>query len=255
MKICTRCRIEKPSKDFPRAKQNRDGLSSWCRQCTNDDRKQKYHSDPEHREKMKAKTRTIYHADEQYRESVKERSRKTSKEKTETGARKNDEHRARQRVWSKNRNPDNVRRWKREWHRKQYETNPEWREQQRQRSERRRKQEYATTDGITRWRKYKVRSEHRRRAIIADAGTYTNAEWDQLCTAYDHCCLCCGKRRPLTVDHIVPLSKGGANTIDNLQPLCLYCNDSKGTRTIDYRPSYTGDSYEGPVKEVAPPSS
>lgn len=78
----------------------------------------------------------------------------------------------------------------------------------------------------------------KRRAILVDAGTYTNVEWDQLCANYDHCCLCCGERRPLTADHIVPLSKGGANTIDNLQPLCQSCNSSKGNRRqTDYRPA------------------
>jgi len=34
----------------------------------------------------------------------------------------------------------------------------------------------------------------------------------------------------------VPLIKGGSDSIDNLQPLCGYCNSSKGTRVIDYRP-------------------
>ncbi len=39
----------------------------------------------------------------------------------------------------------------------------------------------------------------------------------------------------LTPDHIIPLSQKGPNTIDNIQPLCLNCNSSKGTKTIDYR--------------------
>ena len=37
--------------------------------------------------------------------------------------------------------------------------------------------------------------------------------------------------RNLTVDHIVPQSKGGTDHIDNLQLLCGACNSMKGTRS------------------------
>lgn len=36
-----------------------------------------------------------------------------------------------------------------------------------------------------------------------------------------------------TIDHIVPLSRGGSNWPDNIQLLCQSCNDSKGPKTME----------------------
>jgi hypothetical protein len=43
-------------------------------------------------------------------------------------------------------------------------------------------------------------------------------------------CQKCGSHRNLTVDHIVPESKGGELTMDNAQTLCKSCNSRKGAR-------------------------
>ena len=72
---------------------------------------------------------------------------------------------------------------------------------------------------------------------------FTHAEWQALCALYDYTCLCCGKQEPditLTTDHVVPVSKGGSNAIENIQPLCTDCNNHKGTKIIDYRPHAKG---------------
>lgn len=79
-------------------------------------------------------------------------------------------------------------------------------------------------------------SEQNRRARKrGNGGNFTPEEWEALCVKYDHHCLACGKQKPLTVDHVVPLILGGRNDISNIQPLCLSCNAAKGGRTIDYR--------------------
>ena len=49
-----------------------------------------------------------------------------------------------------------------------------------------------------------------------------------------HTCQYCAKRMPkvdLTLDHVVPRSKGGRDTWDNLVLACVKCNVRKGDRT------------------------
>jgi hypothetical protein len=50
-------------------------------------------------------------------------------------------------------------------------------------------------------------------------------------------CLRCGcdDLTKLRADHVVPESKGGEATLDNLQALCEPCNTWKGVKTIDFR--------------------
>lgn len=49
-----------------------------------------------------------------------------------------------------------------------------------------------------------------------------------------HRCRICGSRLDdLEIDHIIPISKGGKSTMDNLQTLCHRCNVRKGD-SVDY---------------------
>ncbi len=83
--------------------------------------------------------------------------------------------------------------------------------------------------------KYNVYFQVRRTKQTAAGGEYTEVQWKSLCRKHSYRCLRCNRRRKLTPDHVVPVSKGGTSSIQNIQPLCGPCNSSKGTRTIDYR--------------------
>lgn len=81
-----------------------------------------------------------------------------------------------------------------------------------------------------------MHSARRRTRMATNGGDYTLQEWEELCTDYGNRCLACGRDDvKLTVDHIVPVIKGGSNDISNLQPLCKSCNSIKNARAIDYR--------------------
>ena len=52
----------------------------------------------------------------------------------------------------------------------------------------------------------------------------------------DHLCMYCGRQYPghmLTRDHLVPLSRGGADCWSNVVAACRGCNHAKGSRTPD----------------------
>jgi 5-methylcytosine-specific restriction endonuclease McrA len=47
-----------------------------------------------------------------------------------------------------------------------------------------------------------------------------------------HKCAYCGRADlPLTLDHVIPRSKGGDDSWENLVAACLPCNNRKGDRT------------------------
>ena len=72
-------------------------------------------------------------------------------------------------------------------------------------------------------------------ARYAAARTSQFRSWKELCRYYGNKCLCCGRRRKLTRDHVIPRAQGGPNSLSNMQPLCGPCNRTKGNRVIDYR--------------------
>jgi len=69
---------------------------------------------------------------------------------------------------------------------------------------------------------------HKRRALKRAAeGYFSASDWTAIQNRQGHRCAHCGKRRKLTVDHILPLNRGGSNWPCNIQGLCLSCNCSK----------------------------
>ncbi len=86
----------------------------------------------------------------------------------------------------------------------------------------------------------KIYYQLRRGRVKSAGGKYTKKEWNTLVSKYDSCPMCNrkwneipileGRKSVITIDHIKPVSKGGSNNIDNLQPLCYSCNSKKGNK-------------------------
>lgn len=73
-----------------------------------------------------------------------------------------------------------------------------------------------------------VSAQNSRSARLGVEGVLTADEWEAVCKAHHDKCAKCNAAKPLTIDHIRPLSKGGLNVIGNVQPLCADCNMAKG---------------------------
>lgn len=65
------------------------------------------------------------------------------------------------------------------------------------------------------------------------AGNIDKFAWEEKLKLFQGKCQLCGTMEKITIDHIIPLSKGGTNDISNLQPLCIHCNTSKGNKGED----------------------
>jgi HNH endonuclease len=71
------------------------------------------------------------------------------------------------------------------------------------------------------------------RARLANAeGSWTVEQFVALCEAREYRCYYCGEFcEKVTVEHILPLSRGSSNDIGNIAPACGPCNFSKSGKT------------------------
>lgn len=78
----------------------------------------------------------------------------------------------------------------------------------------------------------KLVSFHRRQATKRSNHrvSYTFEQVKQLEKKFNDQCAYCEKSGKLTLDHFVPVSKGGPDCLGNLVPACLSCNSAKGNR-------------------------
>jgi hypothetical protein len=88
---------------------------------------------------------------------------------------------------------------------------------------------------------FKARANIRRIRLERLKEHFSAEQWQSLCAFYKYSCLCCGKHEPdivLSPDHVIPIARGGSNSIRNIQPLCLACNKKKYVKCVDYRKDF-----------------
>lgn len=249
LKKCSTCKEIKPFDKFYRDKSEKDGFHHHCKECSNEMKRKRLGygrrltlmSPKGYRKCNKCKSvRPLSDFKSVTSANCKECTDLREKELEEKRATASDRRRAYIREWTKNpsyqarqkdyrsryqRRPDVI--TKNRLHNARYRDNPEHRLIARRRTRA--------------W--YKANREHARYLSLARIarkknaeGSYTSEQWQMLLSFFDSCPRC-GKVEKLTCDHIIPLSQGGTDYLDNLQALCPSCNSSKNAyQIVDYRP-------------------
>lgn len=78
------------------------------------------------------------------------------------------------------------------------------------------------------------KNARRRAAISATVTPITKDQWNEIKALFRNRCAYCGKRKKLTMDHRVALSRGGDHSAHNIVPACMDCNSRKNTKNEVY---------------------
>lgn len=229
-KRCRKCEQVQPIDEFGRDKRSPDGRAPRCRTCRSKYDKalrEKLSNDPEWVAKRRIK-------DREYRAANREKSRERTRryrERHPERARRSSEL-AKQRLLE--RDPNYYRRWVRE--------NVERHRENSRRAMRKWRQEKPEAERAAK-KRYRqkhleqVRAREREKTYARRAKTPYSPEMAEFMRMLiKRPCAYCGSTKDITVDHVVPLSRGGKHQQDNLAPACFSCNSSKGARTLDEWP-------------------
>lgn len=76
-------------------------------------------------------------------------------------------------------------------------------------------------------------ARRKRKSLLATAGIFevTGSQWLRELRRHAGKCAYCGKPGT-TMDHVIPVSRGGTHSVGNLVPACGSCNSSKHHRTV-----------------------
>lgn len=209
-KRCNVCKEVKGNNEFYKDAQKRDGLCRTCKECS---KKRSSEWEKNNIEKAREHVRNFHRKNA---DSINEKRREARK--TDSSIRENAKEYSKK-YYLKNRD-------------KLLEYTKNWGLQNKEKVQNRQRLWQINN------REKTIVNAHNYRTSKIGRGKVTKEEWEKIKEVYGYKCLCCGKQEPdikLTLDHVIPISKGGLNIKENIQPLCGSCNSSKKDKTIDFR--------------------
>lgn len=79
-------------------------------------------------------------------------------------------------------------------------------------------------------------NQHKRLARLRNVlvNDFTKIEWEFIKAFFNFRCFYCDKEGLiLQIEHMIPISRGGSHTAENIVPSCGICNMKKGTKTFE----------------------
>lgn len=220
LKTCSHCKRELETSEFSKSTYTKSGLQSWCKSCKTELSCQYGKNNKEGRKKISEK----YY--KTHKESINQKNKDFRKNNPE-------KYKAANSAYYQKNKKTLIQKTK-DWYVKNKERIAEYGKKYREQNKeiiRKKRSLYYQSNKET-----KRASNQRRRANKRGCfGSFTKEEFVELCNKYGNKCLMCGEVKPLSADHIIPISAGGENTIKNIQPLCVSCNSKKHTKILDFR--------------------
>lgn len=231
-KICTGpCGRELPLSSFGKFKEGKYGRRSKCNECRAKEekgRRAQHPSTEEQKEAARRRTREWTKANPERAKANAKRTYQAHPERAKAAAK----------AWQ-NRNPEKrlaaYKRWLRSNPDKAKAASKRWRERNPDKVQALYKSWVASNRERVRELNRKWHAEHpehrRSRYEATHSSDFTFDQWLELMSEFGYKCVYCGRSDvKLTMDHIIPISKGGLHTKDNIVPSCRPCNSKKGAK-------------------------
>lgn len=203
-RVCTKCKEDKPLSQYRFMRYGKQQKGTVCKDCCREIKKE-----------WKNKNRDkVNSAQKKWRIENKDKVSAYTKKHRAVNSLSIKKYSAIYRVQNK----DSIKERAKRWYEENKDYSKAWRERNKEKA-----------------RFTQVNNAHKRRDKKMGA-VIKREEWEELKDFYGNTCLCCKRTDvKLTMDHVVPLSRGGTHEIRNIQPLCKSCNSKKHTDTTDYR--------------------
>ena len=125
-------------------------------------------------------------------------------------------------------NREKINEYTRRYHKENKDKAREYRQKNKERIKKYRRK--YLQENLEIYRTYNQERRARKRTLIS---TFTASQWNECLEYFNQSCAYCGDTNRLEQEHVIPVTKGGHYTLDNIIPACKSCNSSKHNKLLE----------------------